>query len=309
MNNQPLFQQIHALEVLNDNANSVVIFAGSNTGLFMSQDGGKSWENALGKSRLGNSAAVTALKTSRSQAGTVSLFAGTLGGIYRSVDRGATWEAVSFGRPVPVITAFSVSVGNFIHAATLADGVYTSSDNGGSWARWNFGLLDWRIYSITAALHPDGSSVLYAGTESGIYASKNNGRAWCETSFPDSCGAVLTLNASEDGSTLFAGTEKGVIACSKDRGENWSIVFEDPNAVEISAIAIDLAAEGGWIIAAACGSQIFTTRDYGNTWQVLDALIAAESSITALSAPSGIEKGARLWGACDDGSIFHLIVP
>lgn len=311
MNKPKPFDQIVAIAAAPGEQNPPVLFAAATNGLYTSPDGGESWTNALEMSGLPGSEPVTALMLSPSADGSFSVYAGAVGGILRSFDRGQHWEAVSFGQPAPVVTTFTSSRQNVIHAATLEDGVFTSTDGGGSWSRWNFGLLDWKVMSITAAIRPDGHPIIFAGTESGgIYASKNNGRTWTETSFPDAPSPVMALSASPDGLTLLAGTENGALFCSPDCGESWLEISTGFPPDTISAILIGSAGEkdaGGseWAAAALTGSRLLATVDSGQTWQ---ALSDEGCEILHIAAPGGIKKGADVWAASGDGRFLKFTI-
>lgn len=320
MNKPQPFEQIVAIAAAPGEQNPPVLFAAATNGLYTSSDGGESWANALEKSGFPGTEPITALMLSPAADGSFSVYAGAVGGILRSLDRhssdrGQRWEAVSFGQPAPVITAFTSSRQNVIHAATMEDGVFTSTDGGKSWSRWNFGLLDWKVMSITSTVRPDSHPIIFAGTESGsIYASKNNGRTWTETAFPDAPSPVMTLSASPDGLTLLAGTENGALFCSPDCGESWSEISTGFTPDTIGAILIDSAdtasgnndASGSeWAAAVISGSRLLTTVDSGQTWQ---ALSDKDCEILHIAAPGGLKKGAGAWAACDDGRFRNFTI-
>ncbi len=146
------------------------IFAGTNRGVFLSSDGGKSW---VPSDSSGLSAPVNGLVAIRSV-----LFAATSGeGIYRSSNSGQSWIEIN-----PTTSAFTglATVGDILFWAGLdtssGGGLFSSTDEGGTWTRiWS--LPGDRLYSLCTS-----DVDIFAVTDSGVFASFNSGKIWTDIS-------------------------------------------------------------------------------------------------------------------------------
>ena len=237
------------------------------------------------------------------QAGKAPLVvAGTLGGFLRSEDGGQTWQFISAGSPAPIVSALAASDAANLFAGTSEDGVFVSRDGGRNWARWNFGLLDWHIFSLASVRSPNGKITILSGVESGLFSSVNNGRTWREVDFPEDMGAVLALGVDQDTdeSPVFAGTEQGALFRSQDRGLSWAKIAEGVFDDEISALIVS-----GASILAASGEHMRISHDCGDTWKEWNNQVVFPGSILTVAAPYGLNSGAELLVACE-GSIFRI---
>src|SRR5690349_15233470 len=71
-----------------------ICFAARNTGLYRSDDGGKSWLPLYGTLDLTAPLATTSVAVSPVFSSDQTVFAGVNGGILRSANAGTTWEAI-----------------------------------------------------------------------------------------------------------------------------------------------------------------------------------------------------------------------
>jgi photosystem II stability/assembly factor-like uncharacterized protein len=264
-------------------------FAGTERTLLVSNDGGKNWQDALTTLGSPEPIAITAILSVPQTSQPPLLVAGIVGGFLRSQDGGQTWQVIQAGSPPSVITALAASGSANLYAGTADDGIFVSQDGGNKWVRWNFGLLDWHVFSI--AVLPaagEGQDVVLVGTESGIFRSTNNGRAWHEVDFPDDVGAVLALGLSTAGQQplIYAGTETGAFFCSQDGGHIWARAASGVFDNEISV----LVASGNSVLAAS-HEQLMVSHDCGSTWKAWNSTEEVNGSILSIAAPEGLESG------------------
>ena len=270
-----------------------VCFAGTEHTLLVSRDGGTNWEDALVSLGSPEPVAITVVQSIPQPAGQAPLVvAGIVGGFLRSPDGGQTWQVIPSGSPPPVITALAASpqVGSAnLYAGTADDGILVSQDGGKKWVRWNFGLLDWHVFSIAVLPTVGGNQdILLVGTESGIFRSTNNGRAWREVDFPDDVGAVLALSVSSANQkpVIYAGSEMGALFCSQDGGFTWVQVARGIFESEISV----LVASGNSVLAAS-HEQLMVSHDCGGAWKAWNTTEAVTGSILSIAAPQGLDSG------------------
>jgi photosystem II stability/assembly factor-like uncharacterized protein len=277
------------LTFLPDFKRNPVCFAGTEHTLLVSKDGGINWQDALVALGSTEPVAITAVLSVPRPEQPPLLIAGIVGGFLRSQDGGQTWQVIPSGSPPPVITALASSGSANLYAGTADDGIFVSQDGGNKWVRWNFGLLDWHIFSIVVLPAAGGSQdVVMVGTESGIFRSTNNGRAWREVDFPDDVGAVLALGVSTAGQQLviYAGTETGALFCSQDGGYTWAQVASGIFENEISV----LVASGNSVLAAS-HEQLMVSHNCGSTWKAWNSSDEVNGSILSIAAPEGLESG------------------
>jgi photosystem II stability/assembly factor-like uncharacterized protein len=104
---------------------------------------------------------------------------------------------------------------------TLGQGIWRSTDSGNTWERVRQGL-----YSESAvralAVHPQDTSLMYAGVEDGIYRSTDQGESWEQLESPMNDLPIWSLAIDPvDPNTLFAGTRPAALFRSKDGGQTW----------------------------------------------------------------------------------------
>ncbi|MEA5593272.1 putative baseplate assembly protein [Rivularia sp. UHCC 0363] len=150
------------------------IFAGTDNGVYRSQDIGKNWI-PQGLSDGLSDRVIRAFATDDSY-----IFAGTDNGVYRSQDEGNNWITVNNGELNANTVVYSLTiyqrVGNNCLFAGTNLGVYSSQNPGDSWTIVNNDLPpNTVVYSLATY-----DEYLFAGTNQGIFSSINNGVSWQE---------------------------------------------------------------------------------------------------------------------------------
>ena len=285
---------------------SGLVFAALSSGLRRSQDGGRTWEDALAQLNLSELVPVPGLVIPAGFEEEPRVLAGAPGGLFISTDAGQTWKAVVFASPPPTVSALAASP-NFpqdalIFAGTMEDGVFISRNGGESWVTWNFGLLDLNIMALAVSPAFAEDETIFAGTETGIFRSINGGRAWREIEMPFGFDPVLSLAFSPAyaaDQTIYAGTENQGLWVSRDGGDSWSRLAEGVISDPVNSILVD----AGGALLAVTGDALWRSADGGQTWQDHFPEALAGREITALIAPQGLRPGARLLVGLTDGGI------
>lgn len=258
------------------------IFAARKTGLYISEDEGATWRDALVSLRLESPLAVTALALAPDS----TLFAGIAGGVMTSLNAGQTWEGVLLPAPPPTISALSVSP-NFVNdgliiAGTLDDGIYRSTDRGKTWSAGNFGLLDYRVLAV--AILPDQSLII--GTETGLFRSVNGGRSWQDVDFP--YVFVLSVTRAPDGS-VYAGTEAHGLYISQDGGITWASVALPFDDVPINQILVSKTH-----LHVLAGDEMWSSQDNGLSWKAIETNVIAVAFLNDKHLTLGLSDGTVL---------------
>jgi photosystem II stability/assembly factor-like uncharacterized protein len=254
------------------------IFAGGDTGVFVSHDGGARWE------RLGvNGQLPTVWSLAVDPVDTDTLFAGTRpAGVYRSRDGGRQWEKLavditsecSIG--VPFVTSVVVDPDDhrIVWAGVEIDGVFRSVDGGDTWTQQKTGLYDPDIHALSiAATQP---KRLFASTAREVFISDNLGDTWqplgISEKWPLPYARGMAVKADDPG-VLFAGCgetttgETGFVLRTANFGETWEVLRlpTQPNAT-IWGIAAH-PADANRIVAFGLFGEVYVTVDAGASWR------------------------------------------
>ncbi|MBI5539545.1 MAG: family 16 glycosylhydrolase [Bacteroidia bacterium] len=185
------------------NNNGSNIFAGSNSGVFLSTDNGNSWiQKGLSTYKI------IAIATSGN-----NIFASTYGydGVFLSTDNGNSWVDINNGLPETNIQTLTIS-GNNIFAGTNENGVFLSTNNGSSWTQK--GLFG---YGITA-LVVNGSEIFAGTVNNGVFYSANNGSSWSQKGLFGYGITALAINSQN----ICASTNNDKVFLSFDNGNLWN---------------------------------------------------------------------------------------
>lgn len=190
------------------------LYAGTESGIYRSADGGGSWSIANGT--LTASPTVYANKFFSFGGDIMAVFAGSIaqgGGIWRSGNSGDTWLVGNSGMGSNVVVNHLTLVGNTLWASTSV-GLYTSTDNAQNWTA--FTNVNYAVYSLASL-----NNTLVIACTYGIRYSTNGGNTWL-----DATGDPSAPNKGEliafDGQlyTLFPSPE-GCLH-STNNGVSWS---------------------------------------------------------------------------------------
>jgi photosystem II stability/assembly factor-like uncharacterized protein len=272
----PLNSRIQALAAHPTEAHTV--FAGGDTGLFVSHNGGGRWE------RLGaNGALPTIWSLTVDPVEPDILFAGTRpSGVYRSRNAGRHWEQlpIDAARECSIGEAFVTSLvvdpddHRRVWAGVEIDGVFRSLDGGDSWTHLDGGLYDPDIHAVAVASTQP--KRLYASTAREMFVSENLGDSWepldIREKWPLPYARGMAVK-TDDPSVLFAGCgetttgEKGHVLRSTDFGESWEIL---PFPSQADATLWGLAthpANADRIVAFSLFGEVYVTEDAGASWR------------------------------------------
>ena len=261
----------------------VAYLAGDSSGVFKSEDGGKTWR--IASSGLTNFD-VRSLAVSPANAQIV--LAGTDVGAFRSADGGASWAPL--GAPVPADTIDAVvfdPAGAAAYAASLSGWVGRSADAGATWQTLTTPASTFRPDALT--VDPTNAARVYLGTvDNGVYRSENSGSTWAEIN--NNIGNLHVSAIAVDPTTpttIYAGTNVGVFR-SIDDGGLWGPFTAGAGAIAVKDLIVDSNGvaylaniNGAW--GAAFGSS---------AWQHLDLPQLFANAIAAWPAAPG--ASARL---------------
>lgn len=252
-------------------ANGLMMAATYSGGVFLSRDGGDSWNRLLNLSpELLTSSPVFA-----PAAENPPIWVGTFRrGVWYSSDGGATWGEKNDGLGRQGLYALAISP-NFARDGTMyvggsGTGLHISADGGASWQPSpGFPESGATIGSIffSPAFSTD-RTIFVLVSEKGIYRSADGGASWLEVFSDDGVSALALHPQFPVVPDVWIATRGGRIYHSVDGGGIWS-EREPVSACDICSVNIHpgFDREGKFEVwAAAMRTGVFVSKDKGASW-------------------------------------------
>ena len=257
---------------------------GTNSGIFKSTDGGRTWNAAdSGLPESTSSASADGLLIYRSLAidplNPSILYTGVVGrsaaGLFKSTDGGVTWTSAN-SRLMPQVLAIDPSHSNVVYAGFGGSGVFKSANGGVSWVGSSNGLNAVRVESLV--LDPRNSATVYTATSAGLFKSCDGGRSWTRLelswnqALPGPIVHALALDPTNS-ETIYAGSsgEFGIFM-STDGGNGWSASTSGLRSADsVRALIID-PSDPTVVYAGTQYSGLMKSTNAGGTWSAVTSL-------------------------------------
>jgi len=163
------FEHVHALAM---DAEGRTLFLGAHTGLFRSEDGGRSWQKVALSAKYSHHLDVMAIASDPKDP--LTIYVGTHeAGTFKSADGGTTWKEANTGLGGLDVHGLAVdpNAPQKLHAAVRekGEGVYRTTDGGKRWIRVDDGPGG-EVKVLASVNIPTGMGgiYLYAGTAQGL---------------------------------------------------------------------------------------------------------------------------------------------
>ena len=277
------------------------IFAGTNSGVFLSTDNGTTW--ALVDSGFNTYFSVSALA-----ARGTNVVAGTSNyGIFFSTNSGASWKEVRDSGQTLYGTVCLAMTGSYLFAG-LDAGLYRSSDNGTTWDRLNLGIAGLYVSALAFS-----GTYLFAGTGNGggVLLSTDNGTSWTaiNSGFPSYSSTiyadVYALAVAD--TNLFVGTLGGVYR-SSTTSLNWT-----PSNFGLSPTVLSFASSSTSLFAGTSNNGVFLSTNSGTSWAVVNSGFTntyfgvPALAVSGANVFAGIYNG--VWGRPISDAIASIVPP
>lgn len=179
--------------------------------------------------------------------------------LYQTTDDGLSWSMIDSSR---IYIMSLIAQGSFVFAGAYG-GILRSSDYGTTWTQ---------VYSTSVApvyaIAKSGDKV-FAGIRNSLISSIDGGATWKGDSSALNCTIIRSIvpSPAESGSNyLFAGTDSGVYR-SSDNGVSWASKSPGFNSQLILTLLFYKDQESGnFVLLAGTGAGIYSSTDFGNTW-------------------------------------------
>jgi protein-disulfide isomerase len=165
------FEHVHALAI---DVEGRTLFLGAHTGLFRSEDGGRSWQKLTVSTKHSHLDVMAIAADPRDPR---LIYIGTHeAGVFKSADGGITWSEANAGLGGLDVHGLAVdpTVPSKLHAAVREkdDGIYRTKDRGGKWTRVDDGPGgEVKVLASVNISTGMGGIYLYAGTAEGLQRS------------------------------------------------------------------------------------------------------------------------------------------
>ncbi|MEO8168713.1 MAG: hypothetical protein ABI623_10725, partial [bacterium] len=187
-------------------------FAGDNSALRHSTDGGATWPQItnLGINPIG----VYAIE--KNAAG--DLFVGTNNHVFRSTNNGSTWNRYTSGLPSSAVYSISFPASQIVLAGTFS-GIGRSTNNGVSWSAVSGGPTGQQIPKILST----GTGTCYAIGTNGVFKSVDDGASWTNitSGIPDTSFAS---GGFDPAGNLIVGANNAGLYRTVNGGATWASV-------------------------------------------------------------------------------------
>ncbi|MDP2662348.1 MAG: hypothetical protein Q8R28_16640 [Dehalococcoidia bacterium] len=271
-----------------DPQNTAIVYAGTNRGVFRSDDGAVTWGAAsigLATDQFGNCYVYSLVASSRPTV----IYAGTLLGIFKSQDGARTWQQEDASLRVgalPSVEALAVDPADskVVYAGAAYQGlsptVFKTEDGGDSWAPLTVGLSQGLVSSI--AIDPqDHQRVFVATRGQGLFTTQDAGRTWRPVGQGVIESSISAVVAASGSSMVYAAGLRNAFYRSSDGGTTWEIAQGNVGNRGPTWLALEPASASNIWLASAGG--LYFSSDGGSNWVESGQGIASSQIVSVVA--------------------------
>jgi hypothetical protein len=306
--------------IVADPSHPSTLYAGTDQGVFKSDDAGASWRAAGA-----GMPAVRVQTIAVDPTATSTLYAGTLTpsgvgsvGIFKSTDGAASWAAINEGLVDPTLGVSPVDVASLsvdprnpgtIIAGARDSEIFKSTDGGASWQAKTLGGFNLALVVSSVQFDPSGSGKVYAASSLGFLRSADAGENWFQYGDAGVSFFSLALDPTAP-ATLYGGNTSGFgVFKSTDGGAHWSTankglpIDSASNLPLVLALAVD-PSHPSTVYAGTYGGGLFESTGGGSSWAHADSGMH-DGAIAALTLPPGVSS--TLYAGTLGGGVYRSL--
>jgi len=240
------------------------IFAGTNSGVYISTNNGVSWSLTSLNNQSGNVLLINGN----------NIYAGTFHGVFKSTNNGQNWTQIGLSnRSVWALTIH----GNNIFAGTdFGHGVYRSTNNGLNWTQTSLGDTN-----FISSLVMSGNNI-FAGdwVTNSVFLSSDTGNTWTQISLGGTSTEVV-LSLAVHGNYMFAGTNNGGVFRSSNGGFNWMQMGLNNRGITSFTIKDNYIFAGDHL-----HGEVYLSSNNGTSWILKNQGLGSQNSVHSLTTTS-----------------------
>ncbi len=286
------------LSIAIDPANSQTIFAGTQSFIYRSTNGGASWKASSNGTNVNFFRKIVIDPTDNK-----IVYAVNNNGVFKSIDGGDSWSQKGNGILTYARTlAIDPTNNQILYVATILGtaGLYKSNNGGESWTAISIGFNSaYSAYSF--AIDPTNSQVIFAVTSNQLFKSINGGSSWTPIFAVPTNLSLVAIDPRNSQIIYIGNNSSGGISKSVDSGDTWtkiigitgsltSLVFDLNNGLTVYAGTNDLVLNG-----VVSKGGLFKSIDGGVNWDkivdfsILSIAIDPANSQTVYAGTNGTE--------------------
>jgi photosystem II stability/assembly factor-like uncharacterized protein len=287
-------------------SNSATIYAGTNNGLFRSDDRGRNWAQvkktqvkAVAKSRKTPKLERDALGDLQNQVFAILPFTPIVS---------APNSGKGDSQPAPAQSAKS----SWMVASTW-NGLFITEDEKKGWREIKFAKSINRTGGNTAAqikvaaivTNPKLPGAIFVGTDEGLFVSRDNGLSFQQLALPEAARRVRVVVCDPRGpETIYVGAAAGFFR-STDGGSSWeSRGGGMPQGGNIGAIVVGVSNPDEVYVSDESRGVLYHSKDRGTNWEKVD--ISQAPSLKLWSLASDPFDANRIYAGSFSGGVYVM---
>ena len=240
------------------------IFAGTNSGVYISTNNGVNWSLTSLNNQSGNVLLINGN----------NIYTGTYNGVFNSTNNGQNWEQI--GLENRSIWALTIHGNNIFAGTDFGHGVYRSTNNGLSWTQTSLGDIN-----FISSLVMSGNNV-FAGdwASNSVFLSSDTGNTWTQISLGGTPTEVVLCLAVK-GNFMFAGVDNGGVFRSSNSGFNWAQTSLSMGGVTSFAIKDNYIFASDFLFG-----EVYLSSNNGTSWELKNQGLSSQIDVWSLTTTS-----------------------